>query len=59
MSNQSGHRSRPDGALYSETFNPSPCSITSEALSTEAVRNAQPGGQADGEIHTVAWRYHS
>ncbi|WP_260858976.1 cell wall anchor protein [Paraburkholderia sp. BCC1885] len=42
---------------YSETFNPSPYSVASEALSAEAARNVQLGWAADGEFYTSTWQY--
>jgi hypothetical protein len=44
---------------YSETFNPSPYSVTSEALSAEAARNVQLGWQTDGEFYTSSWQYNN
>lgn len=47
------------GTSYSETFNPSPYSVASEALSAEAARNVQFGWQADGEIYTSTSQYNN
>jgi hypothetical protein len=47
------------GTSYSETFDPSPYSVASEALSAEAARNVQLGWAADGEFYTSTWQYNN